>query len=234
MPRHRALLIKTVCGLLGAGLVMGLFPTRPVTASCPTTTAPTLRRLAFIGDSLTNPNLSIDPKLPAAVKLLKPWYYSSDMHAVPGDSTTACGARFEAGVRNASPAYDWMVVLCGINDINLGGDSGETVWARVEAFVTHRKNQGLKSLILYVPPFGNAAGWTSDKETRRDAYNAAAQTYCDSFPTLVFCLDINATMADSENPDALKAEYAHDDQLHWSQAGTDAVAAAVAAAIPTQ
>lgn len=216
-----------ICALL-SGLAMG-----SGVAFCGAT------RVAMLGDSITNSNLLAQgQKLPDRLKLNLGALWMVDQYGIPGDSATGCNTRWNSDLHpprttGLLPQYSYITILCGINDLNLGGANAATVWSRIKTISDNIRADGVsKPVLLTLLPFGNSAGWTSGKQTTLETVNASIIAECAANPGVVICVNSYAAMGDTDPAD-LRAAWDSGDGLHPNLTGTDALAAAIAAVLVT-
>lgn len=196
-------------------------------------------RVAMLGDSITNSNgLPAGQKLPDRLKLAMGALWMVDQYGIPGDSATGCNTRWNSDLHPPKttgllPQYSYITILCGINDLNLGGANAATVWSRIKTISDNIRADGVsKPVLLTLLPFGNSAGWTSGKQTTLETVNTSILDECEANPGEVICVDSNAAMGDTDPVD-LKAEWDLGDGLHLNLAGQDALSAVIAAVLNT-
>lgn len=197
-------------------------------------------RVAMLGDSITNSNgMAEGQKLPDRLKLALGTLWMVDQFGIPGDSATGCNTRQTNELRpprttGLLPEYTYIIVLCGINDLNLGGASAATLWGRIQTIADSINAAGIaaRPILLTLLPYGNSAGWTSGEQTILESVNASILAYCASNPGVVLCFDAYTVMGDTD-PKDLKAAYDFGDGLHLSLDGQDALSAALAAYLVT-
>lgn len=198
-----------------------------------TVTVGRIYRVAMFGDSITNPNLT-QPRISAQVKAKLPWNYIVDNFGVPGDNVSGCSTRWTSDVKNsqsiAARHYDYIVILIGINDINLASSSGATVWSSINNFYSAITGSGLTTRVVPVTllPFGRSTGWTSTKQTQLDTVNTSLRSYA-STNAISYAEGYN-NLGDTDTTQLLLA-YDSGDGLHPNGTGTDALATYVANAI---
>lgn len=196
-------------------------------------------RVAMLGDSITNSNgLAEGQKLPDRLKLAMGALWMVDQYGIPGDSATSCNTRWNSDLHpprttGLLPQYSYIVVLCGINDINLGGADAATVWGRIKTISDNIVADGVsKPVLLTLLPFGNSSGWSAGKQTELEGTNTLMLAHCAANPGVVICVNSYAAMGDTDPVD-LKAAWDIGDGVHPNLAGTDALAAAIKAVLVT-
>jgi hypothetical protein len=126
-----------------------------------------------------------------------------------------------------------LVVMCGVNDI-IAGESGSDLWDEMQTFLEARIAAGIVVVPVTITPFKNYTGWTSGKETQRDAYNTLLLSWCASNPMMAHCIDSRASsagggLADPGDNDASDPAFDYGDGLHYSAAGNVRIASLIAA-----
>lgn len=120
--------------------------------------------------------------------------------------------------------HDVWFAAGGINDINGDGDDSATLEADLDALYDDVIAQGNANVVLVaIAPFGNAAAWSSAKQTVVDDTNTyiAAQT---SRTGDWRFLDLYALTEDPSNADELLPAYDWGDGLHFNATAQAAIA----------
>lgn len=165
--------------------------------------------MGTFGDSITtSPSYSA----PLSWALNVPWVEV----AQDGAPTSTLLSLMQASSLTASA--DESVILCGINDVN----------ANVSAAVIEANLAAIGALVhnphyVTILPYGNHVGWTSGRETVRQAVNDWIKANTSNYT------DAEAAMGDLTMPSqpVLKSAYDSGDGLHPNDAGNTALAGAI-------
>jgi lysophospholipase L1-like esterase len=177
-------------------------------------------KIACVGDSLTEGVGSVLTPYPTGIgQRLSPALYSVANLGVTGDNIAGMDARWAV----VSMQYNTLTLLGGINDI-ASGATAASVYSTMTTLLA--RTGPTKKVVLTLTPFGTASSWTSGKQTQLDALNTSIRGTAG-----VTVVDAYNLLKDPANPNNLLPAYSADG-LHWNQAGTDVIAAAVAVVIP--
>lgn len=121
--------------------------------------------------------------------------------------------------------YKRSIFEGGTNDLHLDSANGTTLWGTFEDWIEEALGVGHQVVIILIPPRWGSAGWTSDMETERLAFNDLARAYVLANPQ-VLMVDSDVTLG-TGSPVALQAAYDYGDDLHLSAAGMQALAEAI-------
>lgn len=185
-----------------------------------------IARTAWIGDSLsanTVASTSSTQVYPRA-----PERYAADSSrtvdnwAIDGaELVSNCELQWTNWAQRSNPGQ--LVILCGINDIIIGGANGHTLWSTLQSFLTALSPMPAKIVLLNLLPFGNYSGWTSTEETQRLNFNSDMAAYCGGAGPGTVCVDSNSAMWDPSNHANLNPTFAAPDNLHLNQVGANAL-----------
>ncbi len=137
-------------------------------------------------------------------------------------------ARFDRDVL-AQPGVKWLMILEGINDMNIAGRGGnaggrtltaDDLIAGMKQMIDRAHAHGIKVVGCTLTPFGNA---TDQVEAMRQALNKFIRTP-GAFDAMV---DFDKVIQDPADPRQFKAGYNNTDKLHPNDAGYQAMANAV-------
>jgi hypothetical protein len=149
-----------------------------------------------------------------------------DNFGVGGDRLATIISRWQT---YAKPyPYRRCIFEGGTNDLFFDSANGTTLWGTFKDWIEEAQTPtatrpGCQVAIILVPPRWGSAGWTSDMETQRLAFNSAARTYVIAHPSvLMFDSDVELGTG---SPVALDNDCDHGDDLHWSQSCHERVAA---------
>ncbi len=138
-------------------------------------------------------------------------------------------ARFDRDVL-AQPGVKWLMILEGINDMNIAGRGGNNgggstlaagdLIAGMKQMIDRAHAHGIKVIGCTLTPYGNA---TEKVEAMRQALNKFIRTP-GSFDAMV---DFDKVIQDPAAPMQFKAGYNNTDKLHPNDAGYKAMADAI-------
>jgi hypothetical protein len=190
--------------------------------------ATTAQAWSCLGDSITfgGPTRMNIP-YPAVLDLLLFPTRCSGNNGIGGDTIAQIQTRYLAGVKGKG--FRGIVLMGGINDL-LTSQTAAATFATWNAIVTDALAAGMKVIGVTVTPCKNCSTWSAPEQVEIAAFNAAVlgRTPHASF----YALDLYTPFGDVD-VDELKVAYRDplDDKLHWGQAGCNAAAALVRAAI---
>ena len=151
------------------------------------------------------------------------------------DMGTAGLARLERDILRID-GLSHVIVLLGINDILLSDatEAGEIPLVRPEALIawyrqvlTRVRLRGAKAVFGTLTPFNGSAYFTSEREAVRQAVNMWMRSSGE--PDAV--IDFDESVRDGDQPSRLLPVYDLGDYLHFSEAGSRALAAKIDLAI---
>jgi lysophospholipase L1-like esterase len=136
-------------------------------------------------------------------------------------------SRFDRDVLSVSGASH-VVILIGINDIGMGSASrspaeavsADEIIAGLKQLALRAHASGLKVIGATLTPFSQAAYFTEEGETKRQAVNA----WIRSAKEYDRVIDFDTAVRDPAKPRQLRAAYDSGDHLHPSDAGYQAMA----------
>ncbi|MGC3999924.1 MAG: GDSL-type esterase/lipase family protein [Anaeromyxobacter sp.] len=194
--------------------------------------APVPGTVAAVGDSITQgvarelPNIHT-PYPDTLQRRLGPGWRVRNF-GVGGYRVAEVAARWERRVRGRG--YATVVVLAGINDLQLGA-AAEEVSSQLERLHQAIRADGSTVVAVTVTPYRGWAlnPWTEERQRAIDAVNARLRSSC----TQPGCrlVEAGATLEDPARPGALLPAFDQGDHLHLSQAGLDRLAELVEAAL---
>lgn len=183
--------------------------------------------VACLGDSITQGNNVNVPYPLTLARLLGPAWVGGN-HGLSGDNVSGMSSRYSSNI--AGYGYSHLVFLGGVNDIK-AGSAASTVFGVAQGILDAARAASMKLVVCTVLPYGNYSGWSSAQQTQLDAYNASLRSYVSSNPSSCVLWDGYAAMGGTPAT-ALASGYDNGDGLHPNQAGTDFIAAQVAAVMP--
>lgn len=147
-----------------------------------------------------------------------------------GDSALA---RFDRDAL-ALPGASTIIIMEGINDIGFSGNmipglsrkdviSPEEIIQGYRQLIARAHAKGLRIIGATMTPFAGSPAFTPEKEAVRLAVNKWIRT-SGAFDAVV---DFDAVARDQQQPDRLKSEFNGGDHIHLSDAGYEAMAAAI-------
>ncbi len=190
------------------------------------TLAPIIR-VAEVGDSLTNPNLSF-AKLPDVTKELAGERYFISQQGIPGDSLASSGGAVGMYTRWRSIRNEpWTHVffLGGLNDINLGLVTGDVAANRAFALYADAIDAGVTPIGVQLLPVGGYVAWNGTKQTNLERFNLLI---LDAGIPIVLAYD---SMRVQDGGTAMDPQFAFSDQAHLNDAGTLRLASLYLAAL---
>jgi lysophospholipase L1-like esterase len=136
-------------------------------------------------------------------------------------------SRFDRDVLSVSGASH-VVILIGINDIGMGSAtrspaeavSADEIIAGLKQLALRAHARGLKVIGATLTPFAQAAYFTEEGETKRQAVNKWIRTTAEYDRVI----DFDAAVRDPANPRQLQPAYDSGDHLHPNDAGYKAMA----------
>lgn len=144
--------------------------------------------------------------------------------ASPGQTTTGADGFWQTA--KAPQNFDILITWIGHNDMVSGGDTAANTLTRIDAIHAAANTDSMTVYNLGTFPWKNGAGWTSGYQTTLDTY----RTDLAADGTINY-LDAYDTLEDPANADELLAAYDNGDGVHLNQAGHNAIAALVEAAV---
>jgi len=175
----------------------------------------------FIGDSLTAGSGGVA----TWVEKLHDEVPTVDfINAAKGGASTS--AMLTAWRANDDPAPARVFVLGGINDI-VADATAASAFANLNTIYTEAQAAGVEVVAIATLPFGTSTYWTAGRQTQLEALNASVLASLDAD----FTVNLYTAMQDPADLDAILPAYRLSDGLHPNEAGTAAMAAAVATAL---
>jgi lysophospholipase L1-like esterase len=132
-------------------------------------------------------------------------------------------ARFDRDVLTQSAVTD-VVVMEGINDLRVDPSvtAGDMIWG-YRQLIARAHARGLRIYGATLLPCEDSGRWTPEVESKRQEINDWIRT-SDAYDGVI---DFDAAVRDPDTPSKLLPEYDSSDHLHPSDAGYEAMAAAV-------
>jgi lysophospholipase L1-like esterase len=177
------------------------------------------RLVGVIGDSITQGG-AFGQRYPRRLqKLLQQRFPGSlvEAHAVPGETCGELTERFEAQILAHRPAYDTVIVQCGLNDLH-NGAALPRILRSIDTMVERAAQARMQAILLTAGPIWGHPGWTEEKEMRKVALNEWIMGRRDVIP-----VDTAAALAVG-SPPRLRDEFVHVDHLHPNRDGLDEMA----------
>lgn len=120
-----------------------------------------------------------------------------------------------------------VVVLLGINDIQITNAPADAVIAGLRQLVEQAQQNDVEVVVGTLLPFEGFPSWTPEKEATRQAVNA----YIRGATDLDGVIDFDAVMRDPAQPTRLRPEWDSGDHIHPNDAGYRAMGDAVPLAL---
>lgn len=146
---------------------------------------------------------------------------------VGGDRISTIVARWQAFAKPYP--YKWLVAEGGTNDIHLFSSTGADAWTAMEAWLEEAEADGLRIVLVKIPPRWGSAGWTAPMETERLDFNSRADVWAADHPN-VRVINSDSVLG-TGSPKALQVAYDSGDHLHLNGTGMQALAAAISSAM---
>jgi lysophospholipase L1-like esterase len=123
--------------------------------------------------------------------------------------------------------YNFIVLLAGINDIDNDYGAAATYADLAAIYDDVLADYGNRLICCTVTPWKGNSQYSAGREVERLALNESIRAYVAAHSN-AYLVELAGIAADPADPEAMWAPYASADHLHPSQAGSDAMAAAIA------
>jgi lysophospholipase L1-like esterase len=198
----------------------------PVPDCLPTSGDKCRRSTAWIGDSITFGFYTTANRPPAVLGASRLGLMVDNL-GVNGETVQQMQTRWLTSIRSAR--YGTLVFLGGVNNLSFTGDTPATVWAVIKSILDQALADGMRVYPCTILPFKNGTGWTTSRQTDLQTINASILAWCATNNQT--CVDTYTAMGDLGDPQLLR--WPGVDNIHPSDVGSQALAAAVSAAIAT-
>lgn len=184
------------------------------------------REVVWIGDSLTEGIAPSAPTRPPGVlnQSMKQPVYN---YGVGGSTATQCLTRWRTFA--AGKGYDSLVLFCGVNSLIAGG-TATSIYAELETLMNEARAEGLRVTPVLIAPWKNFVSWNAPAQAQTDALNALLVAYCTA--NSLTCVSTATLGGEGGDANVLLAAYDSGDHLHYTAAGSTALAVLVGAASP--
>ncbi len=184
--------------------------------------------IVALGDSITAGNTAgyaPDTPWPMRISLDTALVRVVANQGIAGETSAQGRLRWTSQIR--SKGYATLVWALGVNDANQGV-SVATAQAAAEATMDEARADGMTVVVLTGTPCANNGTWNGTKQTTLEGVNTALRNYATLHSLTLVDTYVLLGAAD---PTKLLAAYDSGDGIHPSQAGLDAIAAAVKTAL---
>lgn len=187
--------------------------------------------VAVLGDSImAGTDVTRIPATAIANRLGPLWRASnfavSGARVATGSPQVSSSQWSDTGVGARRRGYNVIVLLAGVNDLDNDYGAAATYADLANLYNDVLAEPNSRLVVCTVMPWKGNSAWTSGREAQRITLNGSIRAFAAANAN-THLVDLAAVMADPADAEAMWAPYVLD-YLHPNQAGSDALAAAVA------